>query len=184
MERKKLAHEIRSAGFALRYADGPVMRFSFRDGQAKKTNQSLRKLRSSDAKIISLASTCSQCDAVASHYDIEFATDAADCYQSFARLIWPCIDHDPVCDAEPYLSVSGKATKSFAKVKARFDAMQQRQLEELEAQLRKLQSEAPRRTVKKSGKKATKKVIAKKKAERKVSKKATKKASKRKPPKK
>jgi hypothetical protein len=177
MNRKDLANEIRAAGFALRYADGPVTRFSFRDGEVKGANQSLRKLRASDTKIVSMAATCSQCDAAAHEYDVKFAEEAADCYQSFARLIWPCIDHAPGCRATPYLPVSEKAAKSFAKIKAKFDAMQQRHLKELEARVLELQSKEPRSETEKPKKKAAKKATEKKKA---VKKKAAKKSGRKK----
>lgn len=36
--------------------------------------------------------------------------------------IWPCIDHEDYCDAEPYLPVSESASKRFKEVKARFNA--------------------------------------------------------------
>lgn len=177
MNRKDLANEIRAAGFALRYADGPVVRFSLRDGEVKGANQALRKLRASDAKIIRMAAKCSECDAVASEYDVTFAEAAADCYQSFARLIWPCIDHAPGCRATPYLPVSERAAKSFAKIKAKFEAMQQRQLKELEARVREIHSKKPRPEGTRPKKKAAKKSTVRKKA---AKKKATKKSGRKK----
>jgi hypothetical protein len=122
MDRKKLADEIRAAGFGFRYADGPTFIISSIRGKPKSLHSPRNKARTSDSHIIRMASSCSECGAVASESDQEIAEQLADCYQSFARLIWPCIDHSRCCLAEPYIPVSRKASRAFAKVKARFDA--------------------------------------------------------------
>jgi len=122
MDRTKLADEIRGAGRALRFADGPVMGFSFKSKSIRAHHSPRNKIKTSDWDIIRMAATCSQCDAAASATDIEFTEEWADCYQSFARMIWPIIDHDPDCEAEPYLPVSDAATKEFLKAKKRFEA--------------------------------------------------------------
>jgi hypothetical protein len=121
MNRKDLANEIRGAGNGLRYADGPVFAISLiGDDQSPKCP--INKLTTSDWKIIRTASTCSTCEAVASKKDIELCEEWADCYQSFARLIWPCINHAEWCPAEPYIPVHKAASKRFEKIKAKFDA--------------------------------------------------------------
>ena len=125
MDRKTLAHEIRSAGNAIRFADGPVIRFTTVNGIVRNANQGIRKLKLPDEEIIRYAATCSTCDAEASQFDIEFAAEIADCYQSFARLIWPCISHQKECPAQPYISVSKAASKQFQKIKDKFDARRQ-----------------------------------------------------------
>lgn len=122
MDQAKLADEIRGAGFAVRYADGPVIGGSYRNGKFRSMQSPRTKLKTPDWKVIRMASTCHACDAVASKTDRELAQEWADCYQSFARLIWPCINHEPYCEATPYIPVSEKASSSFAKVKARFEA--------------------------------------------------------------
>jgi DNA replication initiation complex subunit (GINS family) len=43
-------------------------------------------------------------------------------YQAYARPIWPCIDHEEWCPAEPYIPVSKSATKRFKRIKEKFDA--------------------------------------------------------------
>jgi len=121
MKPKDLADEIRGAGLTLRYADGPVVGIRTERGKRRRLESPGRKLRLPDWQIIRFAATCSTCDAVATEYDIEFAQDAADCYQSFARMIWPCIAHKHYCEAEPYLPVSKKSMRMFARVKARFE---------------------------------------------------------------
>jgi hypothetical protein len=75
-----------------------------------------------DDLIVTMAATCSTCDAVASKIDIELAEGMADCYQAYARLIWPCIDHEEWCSGEPYIPVSKSASKRFKKIKETFDA--------------------------------------------------------------
>lgn len=125
MNRKDLADEIRGAGFALRYADGPVVGVKVRNGKRRALESPRHRLMLSDWKLIRTASTCSDCRAVASKSDIELAEQWADCYQSFARLIWPCIDHASYCGAEPYIPVSEDASKYFAKVKAQFERKRQ-----------------------------------------------------------
>lgn len=125
MDRESLAHEIRSAGNAIRFADGPVIRFETVNGIVRNANQGIRKLKLPDAEIIRNAATCSTCDAEASQFDIEFATESADCYQSFARLIWPCISHQKGCPAQPCISVWRAASKRFQRIKAKFDAKRQ-----------------------------------------------------------
>jgi len=122
MNRKELADEIRGAGFGLRFADGPVAIVTPVRGKARSLNSPRNKLRISDFDIIQMASSCSECGAVASASDRELAEQWANSYQSFARLIWPCIDHAPCCESTPYIPVSRKASKSFAKTKARFEA--------------------------------------------------------------
>lgn len=125
MKREDLANEIRSAGNAVRFADGPVIGGSFRNGKFVAMHSARAKLKTPDWKVIRQASTCSECDAVASKRDRELAQEMADCYQSFARLIWPCIDHAEYCTAEPYISVSESAGARFAKLKEKFEAQRQ-----------------------------------------------------------
>jgi hypothetical protein len=75
-----------------------------------------------DELIVTMAATCSTCDAVASKIDIELAEEWADCYQAYARLIWPCIEHEEWCFGEPYIPVSKSASRRFKKIKEKFDA--------------------------------------------------------------
>jgi len=125
MRREDLADEIRGAGNALRYADGPVLISHFIGDRSKSLHSPVNKLKMPDSEIISRAATCSTCDIVASQADIELAEEWADCYQSFARLIWPCIEHEPNCPAQPYISVSKSASKRFQKIKAKFEEKRQ-----------------------------------------------------------
>jgi hypothetical protein len=122
MDRKKLADEIRSAGNALRFADGPVIGGGWRGGKFRPIHSPMRKLKTPDGMIIRMASTCSTCDAFASRRDREAVAQMADCYQSFARLIWPCIDHMPHCNAQPYIPVSEKAAEAIMKAKGKLEA--------------------------------------------------------------
>lgn len=122
MDRKKLADEIRSAGNALRYADGPVIGGGWRGGKFRSLHSPMRKLKTPDALIIRMASTCSTCDASASKRDRETVEQMADCYQSFARLIWPCINHEPYCEAQPYIPVHEGAAKAISKAKEKLEA--------------------------------------------------------------
>jgi hypothetical protein len=122
MKRKDLANEIRGAGFGLRYADGPATMTSRVGNRLVSHHSPKSKLRMPDAMIIGLAASCSTCEVVASVEDIELATEWADCYQSFARLIWPCIPHKKRCPAKPYIPVSKSAVRYFQKAKAEFDA--------------------------------------------------------------
>ena len=180
MNRNDLANEIRGAGFALRYADGPVIGQIVRNGKPKNLHSVQRKLKLSDWDIIEMAATCSSCDEKASQFDIGFAEDVADCYQSFARMIWPCIDHEPGCPAKPYISVSGKSQRSFARLKAKFEEMQRVRAE---------QAAMPPQTRRK--KKASRKIPgsggsnrSEKRVVKKATKKAAKKVAKKKPPRK
>lgn len=122
MDQAKLADEIRGAGNAVRFADGPVIGGSWKNGKFVAMHSPRTKLKTPDSEVIRMASTCSTCDAVASKSDRESAQEWSDCYQSFARLIWPCINHEPGCIAEPYISVSEEASARFAKIKAKFEA--------------------------------------------------------------
>jgi hypothetical protein len=122
MDRKKLADEIRGAGNALRFADGPVIGGGWRDGKFRAIHSPTRKLKTPDVLIIRMASTCSTCDASASKRDREAVEQMADCYQSFARLIWPCIDHKPYCNAQPYIPVNEKAAEAIMKAKGKLEA--------------------------------------------------------------
>lgn len=122
MKREDLANEIRGAGMALRFADGPVTVTSFRGSKTISHHSVVNKLKMSDERIVTMAATCSTCDAVASKVDIELAEEWADCYQAYARLIWPCIDHQEWCFGEPYIPVSKLASKRFRKIKEKFDA--------------------------------------------------------------
>lgn len=122
MKREDLANEIRGAGHALRYADGPVTYTSFRGGKVRSRHSPVSKLKTPDEQIVTMAATCSTCEAAASKIDIELAEEWADCYQAYARLIWPCIDHEEWCPAEPYIPVSKSASKRFKKIKEKFDA--------------------------------------------------------------
>lgn len=122
MDRAKLADEIRGAGNAARFADGPVIGGSWKNGKFVAIHSARTKIKTPDWKVIRMASTCSTCDAVASKSDRELAQEWADCYQSFARLIWPCINHEDDCIAEPYISVSESASARFATLKAKFEA--------------------------------------------------------------
>lgn len=162
MNRKNLADEIRGAGFAVRYADGPVIGGMWGDDDDFEALESpASKLETPDWTVIRRASTCSECEAVASKVDIELAEAWADCYQSFARLIWPCIDHEPECEAEPYLPVSEKASKVFKQLKAKFQAKRKEMWAELEAKAKK--SRTKKVSKKAANKKITKKVTKKKK---------------------
>lgn len=129
MRREDLANELRGVGNGLRYADGPVAVITGFGNSMRSLNSPINKLKTSDWKIVRMAATCSTCDAVASKADIELAEDWADCYQSFARLIWPCIDHQKGCPAEPYISVSKSVSKQFQKIKAKFEAKRQARAE-------------------------------------------------------
>jgi len=129
MDRKQLADEIRGAGMAMRYADGPVI--GFKAGKSLRATHSPReKLQTPDLEIIRRASTCFTCDARASDFDIEFVEQMAGDYQGFARLIWPCIKHEPWCPAEPYISISEEAAEILAKARKKYEA----QLKAKEAQ--------------------------------------------------
>jgi hypothetical protein len=179
MNEKDLADEIRGAGMALRYADGPVIGTITERGRRQMLHSVPRKLRLPDSEIIRMAATCSTCDAGASSFDIEFARDVADCYRSFARLIWPSINHEQGCPAQPYLPVSEVSKKVFSKLKARFEDLQRRRLEEAasvrspfpkkKASTKKAKSSrgdsVKKRATKKSATKPTKKSV--KKAEKK-----------------
>jgi len=125
MKREALADEIRGAGNAVRFADGPVLIGRTENGKMKILHSPEGKLGLPDEEIIRMAATCSTCEAVASKGDIELAGEWADCYQSFARFIWPCINHEKGCPAKPYISVSTSASKRFQKIKAKFDAKRQ-----------------------------------------------------------
>lgn len=129
MRREDLANELRGVGNGLRYADGPVAAVTGIGSSERSLHSPTNKLKTSDWKVVRMAATCSQCDAVASKEDIELAEQWADCYQSFARLIWPCIDHEKHCSALPYISVSESVSKHFQKLKARFEAKRQARAE-------------------------------------------------------
>lgn len=121
MDRKKLAEEIRGAGLAIRYLDGPVL--EWRPGKRPKAMHTPQgKLKTSDLEIIRMASTCHTCDAYASDSDIEFVESMADDYQGFARLIWPSVKHQPWCPAEPYISISEEAAEILATARKKFEA--------------------------------------------------------------
>jgi hypothetical protein len=122
VKREDLANEIRGAGMALRFADGPVTVTSFRRSKTISHHSAVNKLKMPDELIVTMAATCSTCDAVASKIDIELAEEWADCYQAYARLIWPCIDHEEWCFGKPYIPVSKSASKRFRKIKEKFDA--------------------------------------------------------------
>jgi hypothetical protein len=145
VKRENLADEIRGAGAAVRFADGPVLIMRRIKGKPTVVHSWQGKLKVPDEEIIRMAATCSTCDAAASAFDIEFASDVADCYRSFARLIWPCIDHEEGCEAEPYLPVHEGSQKDFAKVKAEFEK-RRREREE------RLATTKAKRTVKKAAK--------------------------------
>jgi hypothetical protein len=125
MDRKKLADEIRGAGNALRFADGPVVGGSWRGEKFRSHHSPLRKLKATDSDIIRMASTCSTCSAFASRRDREAVVQMADCYQSFARLIWPCIDHVSGCTAQPYIEIDEQAARVLAKAKKKLAARRQ-----------------------------------------------------------
>ena len=127
MKREELANEIRGAGHALRYADGPVTCTSFGGGKTRSHHSPVGKLKMPDELIVTMAATCSTCDAVASKIDIELAEEWADCYQAYARLIWPCIDHEEWCLGEPYIPISKSASKRFRRIKEKFDAKRKAQ---------------------------------------------------------
>lgn len=129
MKREDLANELRGVGNGLRYADGPVAAVTGIGNSVRSLHSPTNKLKTSDWKIVCMAATCSTCDAVASKADIELAEEWADCYQSFARLIWPCIDHEKHCFARPYISVSKSVSKQFQKIKAKFEAKRQARAE-------------------------------------------------------
>jgi len=121
MDRKKLAEEIRGAGSAIRYLDGPVL--EWRPGKPQKAMHTPQeKIKTSDLDIIRMASTCHTCDAYASDSDIEFVESMADDYQGFARLIWPSVKHQPWCPAEPYIFISEEAAEILAKARKKYEA--------------------------------------------------------------
>jgi hypothetical protein len=157
MDRKELADEIRGAGYALRFADGPVVGIRTLKGKRMHLESPEHKILTCDAEIIRIAATCSTCDAVASKFDIQFAADIADCYRSFARLIWPCIDHDDYCKAEPYLPVSEDARTDFAKMKADFMRRRKQMQQKLVAEKAKKSAKKLRASTKTTKKKASKK---------------------------
>lgn len=154
MNREELADEIRGAGAAVRFADGPVLSMRRIKGKPTVLHSWEGKLKVPDEEIIRMAATCFTCDAAASAFDIEFASDVADCYRSFARLIWPCIDHEEYCSAEPYLPVHEGSQKDFAKVKAEFEKRRQQRE-------KRLAETKAKRPLKKAAKKS--KVVKKKK---------------------
>ena len=159
MKREDLADEIRGAGNAVRFADGPVLIGRSVRGKTKILHSPQGKLGVSDEEIIRMAATCSTCDASATQFDVEFAEAVADCYRSFARLIWPCIDHAKDCEAEPYLPVHEGPMQAFAKVKAAFEKRRQQREQQRAA-----------KTAKKAVKKAVKKPKAAKKKKAKTKK--------------
>lgn len=180
MKPKDLADEIRGAGAGFRFADGPVILASFSRGKGKNNTSEKVKMQLPDLQIIGMAASCSTCEQVASEFDIDFATESADCYQSFARLIWPCIDHLEGCPAEPYLPVHKGAMRSFAKVKAEFERLREERLKESASSRRvPRKTTAQRKKAKTAGPSSAKKRVAKK-AAKKVAKKAAKKKSPRK----
>ena len=117
MKREDLAEQIRGAGFALRYADGPVIGGSFNNMTPVFKQMTTRKLRESDGVVVRRASTCHTCSKRASVSDIEEAIEMASDYRSFARQIWIAINHHDDCDAEAYMPVSDKAKRSVAKAR-------------------------------------------------------------------
>jgi len=180
MTPKDLADEIRGAGVGFRFADGPVSVMSFSRGKGKNNTSEKVKMQIVDLEIIEMAATCSTCDQVASKFDIDFATESADCYQSFARLIWPCIDHVEKCPAEPYLPVHEGPMRSFAKVKAEFEKLREEGLKKAASNRRvPRKTAAPLKKAKTAGASSAKKRMAKK-----VAKKVPKKAAKKKTPRK
>lgn len=145
MLRKQLAKELRK-GHLWQYADDRVAKISFRDPN------STDKAKASDWDLVLAASTCYTCDGEASKEDIVRAEKSARGYESFEKLIWPCIEHERGCRAKPYSQGIGKlVAKEQAKIKA----------------------EMKKTALKK---KATKKRVAKKKAAKKASKKTAKRA--------
>lgn len=124
MNREDLAEEIRGAGFALRYADGPVIGGSFTSKKPFRKQIKNRKLKESDWMIIQRASTCFTCGERASDSDINEAIDMATSYKDFARQIWMSCEHDEDCDHyeadPPYMSVSDEAKEKFAKARKKF----------------------------------------------------------------
>jgi len=147
MKREDLADEIRGAGFALRYADGPVVGGSFSSKRSTAKQIERRKLKESDLVVIRRASTCFNCEGRASDIDIEFTETMASNYKDFGKLIWLCIDHDIDCDSVSDISVSEKAGRKF--------------LESKEKWMRKIAEKAKNA---KKAKKPTKKVAKKKKS--------------------
>ena len=121
MNREELAEEIRGAGFALRYADGPVIGGSLKSKKSAATQSTRRKLKESDWVIVRRASTCHTCGRRASDTDIEFAESMASNYQDFGRLIWLCIKHTRGCDSVSGITVSEEATKAFAKARKKWE---------------------------------------------------------------
>ena len=120
MKREDLADEIRGAGFALRYADGPVVRASFSSKRSMGKQIERRKLKESDLVVIRRASTCFNCGGRASDIDIEFTEMMASNYKDFGKLIWLCIDHDIDCDSVSDISVSEKAGLKFLEAKEKW----------------------------------------------------------------
>lgn len=117
MNRQDLAEQIRGAGFALRYADGPVIGGSFNSTTPFFKQMPTRKLKESDGVVVRRAATCHNCGKRASDSDIKEAIEMASDYRSFARQIWMAINHRDDCDAEPYMPVSEKAKRSTAKLR-------------------------------------------------------------------
>ena len=180
MKPKDLADEIRGAGAGFRFADGPVIIASIGKGKGRSDTSEKVKMQLPDFQIIGMAASCSTCEQVASEFDVDFAAESADCYQSFARLIWPCIDHVEGCPAEPYLPVHEGPKRSFVKVKAEFERLREEGLEKA-ASVRRVprKTKAPPKKAKTAGPSSAKKRVTKK-AVKKVAKKAAKKKSPRK----
>jgi hypothetical protein len=120
MKREDLAEEIRGAGFALRYADGPVMWGRIESKKHPAEQSTRRKLKESDWVIVRRASTCHTCGKRASDTDIEFVESMASNYQDFGRLIWLSIKHARGCDALSDIAVSEAAKKKFAKAREKW----------------------------------------------------------------
>lgn len=149
MNRKDLAEEIRGAGFALRYADGPVIRSSLKSKKPVSKQIRNRKLKESDWTIIRRASTCFTCKKRASESNIEEAVEMASDYKSFARQIWMALEHRDYCDYyeadSPYMAVSEEAKTKFAKARKKYT----RKVE------KKAQKQVPKPTKKKPKPKST-----------------------------
>lgn len=121
MNRKDLAEEIRGAGFALRYADGPVIGGSLKIKKPVSKQIKNRKLKESDWTTIRRASTCFTCRKRASDSNIEEAIEMASDYKSFARQIWMALTHREYCEYyeadSPYMEVSEEAKAKFAEAR-------------------------------------------------------------------
>lgn len=125
MDAAKLADEIRGSDRGVRYANEvtPVVRVTT-GSKVKVMHSPETKLLTSDADIIRRASTCSECMAQASAADIKSCTAKADCYTTYAKLVWPFIKHTQWCPCtrRPAIRIDPAAAKEYTQFKTAFEA--------------------------------------------------------------